>query len=137
MAKRARWGMAAAAAVGLTMAALGSAVAAPAEEPSMLEGATCGKAGKEDCPLQGWMKQNLQKAKAEATYDKIAAALSKLPAFAPPESGWGKEWQKLVDTGIVAAKNKDKDGVAATCTGCHTKYRAEYRAKYRDRPIPK
>ena len=114
-----------------------SLLAAPAcnEKTASADGATCGKPGLKDCPLQAWMKSNLVKPKGDGDFDTLAKNVTKLPSFAP-DPAWKSDWTSMAKTAADAASRADRDELSNACNACHVKYRKIYREKYRENPIP-
>jgi hypothetical protein len=106
------------------------------DEAVPLGDAACGKPGLPDCPLQAWMKANIVGPKSAGNAQLLAKNLTRIAALAPAASGWSADWKTISDAGATAAAKSDKDGVNASCTSCHNKYRKEYREKYRANPVP-
>ena len=46
-------------------------------------------------------------------------------------------WKTFATQGAAAARNGDIAGARAACKSCHDAWREAYKAKYRNRPIPR
>jgi hypothetical protein len=92
-------------------------------------------ASAEDFPLKKWMQANMGANKDDAK--ALAVAFKKVAAF-QPDPAWG-EWKALSEKGAALAsqgKLDGKDGASQVCKDCHTKFKDEYKAKYRTRALP-
>lgn len=88
----------------------------------------CGDKGLPDCPLQGWMKANLQSQLNAGDMTRLARALDELSTRAPAGfEGWSASASKAAE----AARGNDIAGVKAECKGCHDRDRARFRAEIR------
>jgi hypothetical protein len=90
----------------------------------------CGAKGQKACPLQGWMKSVMQSAVTSGEGAKLASALELVAAKAPPGM---PQWGAISKEGAAKAKSGDIDGAKASCKSCHDLYKADYKAKLRDR----
>lgn len=96
-----------------------------AERPT--EG-TCGKRGQPDCPLQGWMKANLQSQLRAKDYPRLQAALDQL---ADTGGVPYDDWASIAKAGAAAAGEQDMSGVRAACKHCHDSHRDAFRSAMR------
>ncbi len=96
-------------------------------------GPTCGKKPLPDCPLQGWMKKNMEPAMSATDFPDIATQLDKIATFAP--SGM-PNWASISKDGAKAARAADLGGVKASCRSCHDQYKNRYKTEMRTRPVP-
>ena len=110
------------------------AAANDASDPVIAQ-AACGKPGQPACPLQAWMRANVATPLASNDTAALAKGLEKAAALAPDPS-W-TAWSTLANQGAEAAKKGDLAGARVACKGCHDGFREIYRAKYRDRLIPR
>jgi hypothetical protein len=102
---------------------------APAEA---LADASCGTAGKAECPTQRWMKANLQAHLRSRDYARLGAALKKLAEVEPK----GMEgWAESALGGAEAAARGDEAGVSKSCEGCHKQHRETFRRTLRTQPL--
>ncbi len=62
----------------------------------------------------------------------IAASLEKVATHGPVD--W-KTWSEFARQGAAAAVKNDRTAIRAACNDCHNAWRAEYRARYRERPL--
>ena len=89
----------------------------------------------DDFPLKNWMKANMGANKDDAK--ALVPAFKKVATF-QPDPGWG-DWKALSEKGAALAaqgKLEGKDGASQVCKDCHTKYKEEYKAKYRSKALP-
>jgi hypothetical protein len=94
--------------------------------------ATCG--GRTNpCPLQKWMRLNMAPALAAKDAPGLVVALEKTMTFVPDKS-WTK-WTDIAQKASQAALSDDIQTARASCVGCHSTYKAQYKAKYRSRPL--
>lgn len=101
-------------------------------------GAACGRKGLPDCPLQGWMKANMNPPMKSSDWQGIAEALEHAAKLAPPDyakSGY-TNWVSISEDGANAARAAELNAVKAACRGCHDQYKNKYRAEMRARPLP-
>ncbi len=110
-------------------AASGSAAPAPSGSAKVF---TCGKKPLPDCPLQGWMKANVNPAMAASDTPKLGEALEKIAKLGPP--GY-PNWVSISMDGAKAARSGNLDGAKASCRTCHDQYKAKYRNELRDRKL--
>jgi hypothetical protein len=132
-------GSAAPGATDATAAAPGSAAAvgtatdtetdAPGPEPTKKY--DCGAKTQKPCPMQGWMKKVMAPASSSGDGAKLAEALEYVAKKPPP--GYA-EWTAIAKAGAAKAKAGDVDAAKASCKKCHDAYKADYKAKSRDRP---
>lgn len=93
---------------------------------------TCGTKPLPDCPLQAWMKANVNPPVNKGDAPALAAALEKIAAMAPP--GY-TNWASISNDGATAAKSGDIPAAKASCRTCHDQYKAKYRSELRARKI--
>lgn len=110
------------------------AVAASARELRAEGSATCGTPGLPPCPLQAWMRQRIAGPLASNDMASLAAGLDAAARFSP-DPAW-TQWARYANEGAAAARQGDVATARRACKACHGHYRAEYRARYRDRPLP-
>lgn len=89
---------------------------------------SCGKKGLPDCPLQGWMKANLQADLTSGDTTRLATALDDLAAKAP--AGYAG-WSSGAESAARAARAGDIAAVKVACKQCHDTLRAKFRAEMR------
>ena len=92
-------------------------------------------ASADDFPLKKWMQANMGANKDDAK--ALTVAFKKVGAF-QPDPAWS-DWKTLSEKGAALAgqgKLEGKDGASQVCKDCHTKYKEEYKAKYRTRALP-
>lgn len=107
-----------------------SATAAPATSGSAAP-VDCGS--KENpCPLQGWMKENVNPPMNKGDGPGLAAALDKIATFAPP--GY-TNWVSISKDGAAAARSGDIPATKASCRACHDQYKQKYKTEMRARKI--
>lgn len=100
-----------------TASAAASASAAPAA-------AECGTKPLPDCPLQGWMKANMNPAVAAQDFPALATALDKAATFAP--AGY-TNWASIAKDGAKAARAQDLTAAKASCRTCHDQYKDKFK----------
>jgi len=88
----------------------------------------CGKKGLPDCPLQGWMKANLQAYLNSGDSARLATSLDELAAKEPP--GFDG-WRRSAESAARAARAGDIGAVKAACKQCHDDLRAKFRSELR------
>jgi hypothetical protein len=89
---------------------------------------SCGKTGLPDCPLQEWMKANVQAYLKAGDTERLAAALGTLAEHEPPGySGWADSAKKASE----AARSGDLARARAECKHCHDEHRSRFRAELR------
>ncbi len=101
-------------------------------------GSACGLKPLPDCPLQGWMKQNMTPAMNAKDWQGLASALEHAGTLAPPNyvaAGY-PNWVSIAKDGANAARAADLEAVKAACRGCHDQYKKKYRMEMRTRPLP-
>lgn len=110
-------------------------VAAPsgsAPAPSDSAAVDCGS--KENpCPLQGWMRQNVNPPMNKSDGPGLAEALDKIAAMAPP--GY-PNWTSISKDGAAAARSGDMSATKASCRSCHDQYKKKYKSEMRGRKVP-
>jgi len=114
-------------------AAVASAAAGEAAGPSGSPDAvpSCGSGGAE-CPMQRWMKANLQAFQRSKDYARLATALEQLAEMEPKGfDGWAESSRQ----GAEAAARKDEAGVSKSCETCHKAHRDGYRRTLRSQPL--
>jgi hypothetical protein len=90
--------------------------------------ASCGKSGLPDCPLQAWMKANLQAQLLAGDTERLAEGLETLAAHEPAGfSGWADSAR----TAARAARAGDLEKTRAECKHCHVELRSRFRAELR------
>lgn len=96
------------------------------------EGASsCGSGGAE-CPMQRWMKANLQAFQRSRDYARLAAAFGQLAELEPKGfHGWAESSRQ----GAEAAARKDDAGVSKSCETCHKAHRDSYRHALRSQAL--
>jgi hypothetical protein len=102
-------------------------------QPSASAGQTCGAKGLPDCPLQAWMKANMNPPLEKHDWQGIASALDRAAPFAP--AGY-TNWVSITKDGANAARAAELEAIKAACRGCHEQYKTKYRTEMRLRPIP-
>ena len=88
------------------------------------------------CPLQKWMQDNVGSKMSDGNLDAVAASLDKA-ATMNPDATW-TDWAKFAKDGAAAARKGGDDGtraLKAACKSCHDKYKTDYKAKFRTRPV--
>lgn len=96
--------------------------------PSAQAAGPCGDKGLPDCPLQSWMKANLQAQLNAGDMTRLARALDDLAAKAPAGfDGWAASATRAAE----AARKNDVATVKAECKSCHDNDRARFRAELR------
>lgn len=102
-----------------------SAVATPGEVQS------CGP-GKAECPMQRWMKANLQAFQRSHDNARLAAAFEQLAEVEP--SGY-EGWAASARQGAEAAARGDDAGVSRSCETCHRQHRDTFRRTLRTKQL--
>ena len=92
----------------------------------------CGDKGLPDCPLQSWMKANLQSQLNAGDTVRLARALDQLATRAP--AGFA-DWSASASKAAEAARKKDIAAVKAECKACHDRDRTRFRAGLRKKPL--
>jgi hypothetical protein len=92
----------------------------------------CGTKPLPDCPLQAWMKANMNPPSLSGDTAALATALEKAASFAPP--GY-TNWASICNDGAKAAKGGDLAAAKASCRSCHDQYKKKYQAEFRTRKI--
>jgi hypothetical protein len=119
-----------AALVGFTLAAAGCAESKASEATvSRALVGPCGDKGLPDCPLQSWMKANLQARLNAGDLRRLAPALDELASRAP--AGFAG-WKASATRAAEAARRNDVAAVKAECKSCHDQDRSRYRAELRN-----
>ncbi|HKU48229.1 MAG TPA: hypothetical protein VJQ58_15195 [Burkholderiales bacterium] len=91
----------------------------------------CGSGGAE-CPMQRWMKANLQAFQRSRDYSRLAAAFEQLAELEPKGfDGWAESSRQ----GAEAATRKDEAGVSKSCETCHKAHRDSYRRTLRSQAL--
>lgn len=93
---------------------------------------SCGTKPLPDCPLQAWMKANMNALITENDLPALAIALDKVVAFAPP--GY-TNWVSISTDGAKAARAGETSATKASCRGCHDQYKDKYKREMRARKI--
>jgi hypothetical protein len=106
------------------------ASAAPGAAPGAASSPAPAAADSEDFPLKQWMSANLGRAIKTEDFPALERALASAAGFAPPEF---PGWRAIAERGSRAAAARNIAGARDSCTQCHNKFRAEYRAKMRTR----
>ena len=99
-----------------------------ASPPLTAPAGSCGKKGLPDCPLQGWMKANLQADLTSGDTARLATALDELAARAP--AGFGG-WTHYAESAASAARAGDIATVKVACKQCHDELRSRFRGEMR------
>jgi hypothetical protein len=97
-----------------------------------IEQATCGQPGLSPCPLQRFMRESVAAPLARGDTKTIADSLRKVATSGPSEF---TTWPSIASAGATAAERGDTAALRSACNACHKAFRAEYRAKYRARPL--
>lgn len=84
------------------------------------------------CPLQLWMRENVNPPMNKKDMPALADALDKIATFAPPEY---TNWKSISVDGAAAARKGDMDAAKASCRSCHDQYKQKYKADMRGRKI--
>ena len=102
--------------------------AAVAQASASSAPASCGKTGLPDCPLQEWMKANVQAYLKAGDTERLASALGTLAEHEPGGySGWAESAKKASE----AARAGDLTRARAECKHCHDEHRSRFRAERR------
>lgn len=120
----------------LVLGALTAVLGGCAESKAAAEGGArpsqtagpCGDKGLPDCPLQGWMKANLQSRLNAGDMTRLARALDDLSTRAP--AGFDK-WSASATKAADAARRNDVAAIKAECKACHDRDRNRFRAELR------
>jgi hypothetical protein len=99
--------------------------------------AACGRPGQPLCPLQEYMKKQMQPA-MRAGGEPLAETFTKVAPWAPDPS-WNEgesSWRAISEAGAAAARANDRANVQKACKSCHTAWQKRYRAEFRPRPLP-
>lgn len=92
---------------------------------------SCGSGGAE-CPMQRWMKANLQAFQRSHDYSRLTAALEQLAELEPKGfDGWAESSRQ----GAEAAARKDEAGISKSCETCHKAHRDSYRRTLRSQAL--
>jgi len=98
------------------------------EAPATPVSADCGKRGQPDCPLQSWMKANLQAYLKANDTARLADALDTLAQHEPTGfSGWSDSARRAAK----ATRAGDVAQVRVECKRCHDELRPRFRAELR------
>jgi|SRR5687768_247048 hypothetical protein len=100
--------------------------------PSKAPVGACGDKGLPDCPLQSWMKANLQAQLNAGDMTRLARALDDLASRAP--AGFD-DWKGSATKAAEAARKNDIAAVKAECKSCHDHDRSRFRAELRTKPL--
>ncbi len=100
--------------------------------PSKAPVGACGDKGLPDCPLQSWMKANLQAQLNAGDMTRLARALDDLASRAP--AGFD-DWKASATKAAEAARKNDIAAVKAECKSCHDHDRSRFRAELRKTPL--
>lgn len=92
----------------------------------------CGTKPLPDCPLQGWMKVNMNPPSIAGDTAKLGEALDKAAGYGP--AGYAN-WKSIANDGAKAAKGGDLAAAKASCRSCHDQYKKKYQAELRTRKI--
>jgi hypothetical protein len=92
----------------------------------------CGQDGLPECPLQGWMDQEINAFYNTRARTELAAAFRFLARLAPP--GY-PDWAPWAEGGAAAADKGDFGLAKRACNGCHDDYRERYRTELRSRAL--
>jgi hypothetical protein len=101
-------------------------------------GPACGAKGLPDCPLQAWMKENMNPPMKAHDWQGMADSLEHAALLAPPDylkTGY-VNWVSIAKDGANAARAAELDAVKAACRGCHEQYKTKYRVEMRTRALP-
>jgi hypothetical protein len=103
---------------------------ASSSAPAIAAGAavTCGKAGLPDCPLQAWMKANVQAYLKAGDSKRLAVALDTLGRHEP--KGY-PGWSASANAAAKAARAGNLPQVKVECKRCHDELRTRYRSELR------
>jgi hypothetical protein len=101
---------------------------APAQTP-------CGDPGAPPCPFQLWMRGNVALPLATNNLNDLADGLERTARLSP-DATW-TSWRTIATQGAAAARKGDIAGARASCRSCHDAWREAYKAKHRNRPIPR
>jgi hypothetical protein len=105
-----------------------SDLAVGAQASASVAATSCGKTGLPDCPLQEWMKANVQAYLKAGDTERLAAALGTLAEHEPRGySGWADSAKKASE----AARSGDLTRARAECKRCHDEHRSRFRAELR------
>ena len=123
-----------AAAAAATAPARSSSAATATSASSATAKVECGtkSLGQPDCPLQAWMKSNMNPPVMTSDTAALAIALEKSVALAP--AGY-TNWASIAKDGAKAAKSGDLAAAKQSCRGCHDQYKKKYQAEIRSRKI--
>ena len=102
-----------------------SAAAPAGETPGGVP--SCGS-GKAECPMQRWMKANLQTFQRSHDHARLAEAFEQLAKVEP--KGFDG-WEDSARQGAEAAAKGDEAGVSRSCETCHRAHRDTYRRTLR------
>ncbi len=92
----------------------------------------CGTKPQPDCPLQAWMKANMNPPVSTSDGPALATAMEQSVKFAP--SGYSN-WVSIAKDGAKAAKEGNIDAAKQACRGCHDQYKKKYQTEMRGRKI--
>lgn len=108
-------------------------VATRADDAGAPPASTCGGPGQADCPLQGFMKHEVEPALIAGDGPALAAALTRIATLAPPGL---ERWPSIARDGADAARTGELGASKAACRACHAQYRTLYRASASARARP-
>jgi len=109
----------------------GGATAEPSGAAGASAVAACGT-GQAECPMQRWMKANLQAFQRSRDYSRLATAFEQLAELEP--KGFGG-WAESARQGAEAAARSDEAGVTKSCETCHKAHRETYRRTLRTQAL--
>jgi hypothetical protein len=92
----------------------------------------CGTKPLPDCPLQAWMKANMNPPSLSGDTAALGAALEKAAGFGPASF---TNWKSIANDGAKAAKGGDLAAAKASCRSCHDQYKKKYQAEFRTKKI--
>lgn len=119
-------------AVSLATADVTSSEEGPTQTPAQNG---CGNPGAPPCPLQAWMRGNIAHPLAANDLKALANGLDRTAKLSP-DMAWAS-WPIIASQGAAAARKGDITAVRASCKSCHATWRDAYKAKFRNRPIPR
>ncbi len=86
----------------------------------------------DNLPLKIWMSANATTALNASDYEKLNRVFGRVKSFRPNEAEFAP-WDAIADTGAMAARSKDLEGVRHACKSCHDTLRSPYRSRARVR----
>jgi cytochrome c553 len=81
------------------------------------------------------MRGNVALPLATNNLNDLADGLERTARLAP-DATW-TSWRTIATQGAAAARKGDIAGARASCKACHDAWREAYKAKHRNRPIPR